>query len=142
MRSKKNWDIPTRATHWLLAISVVLNFFVIDEGSDLHDWVGYFAAVLVIFRLTWSFFGTPFSHHNWSASGVYILIWTLVILLGVTGWMMSLDRYWGEEWLEELHANFSLALQILIGAHLIGVVLDSIRFRRATWKSMITGEKS
>lgn len=140
--SLKNWDIPTRATHWSLALCVVLNFFIIEEGSDLHDYVGYLASGLVVFRIGWSFFGSGFTHHNRLASFVYFLIWSLVIALGISGWMMSLDQFWGEEWLEDIHENLSTALQILIVTHLAGVALDSIRYRRPTWKSMITGVRT
>lgn len=29
----------------------------------------------------------------------------LVLALGLTGYMMGADAYWGEEWLQSLHAD-------------------------------------
>jgi len=61
--------------------------------------------------------------------------------LGVTGFMMGLDAYWGEEWLEDLHENLSTALMVLVVLHLLGIAFDSWKFRRKTWLGMITGRR-
>ena len=53
-----------------------------------------------------------------------------VMLLGLTGWMQTLDRFWGEEWLEELHELLADGLLVLIAAHVAGVLLASWRHRR------------
>lgn len=140
----KTWDFPIRITHWALALCVVLNFFFIEEGSDTHDWLGYLAVVLIFFRLIWGYFGGPaakFKPHNPLAALVYILVWLDVIALAVTGWMMDLDRFWGDEWLDNLHANLSTGLQVLIVLHLCGMALDSLRYKRATWMAMIDGRR-
>jgi len=66
----------------------------------------------------------------------------IVLGLGTTGHMMEeIDAFWGEAWVEDLHENLSLALQVLLGLHLVGVFADSLRYRRHTWRSMITGKK-
>lgn len=130
------FDAPTKLTHWALALCVLLNLFFI-EGGKIHDYVGYFAAGLVIFRGAWYFKLGPVARHNILAKTTYILIWSIVLALGATGWMMSLDRFWGDQWLEDLHTNLSVAIQVLIALHLSGVILDSIRFRRGTWKAML-----
>lgn len=54
--------------------------------------------------------------------------------------MMGLDIYWGDESLESFHSNFAIVLQILIGIHLLGIFLDSIRYKRKTWTAMINGK--
>ena len=163
------WDIPTRITHWALASCVILNLFVVDEGEDIHHWIGYTAVGLVAFRFVWGFFGAEPSRlrslpvhprtvlayvrggmkegetfagkHNPLASYVYLTLWFAVLCLGLSGWMMGLDAFWGEEWLEEIHANLSTAVQVLIVAHLLGITFDSIRYRRHTWLAMITGRR-
>lgn len=163
------WDKTTRALHWIVAAAVVLNLFVLEEGEDAHRWLGYAAVGAVALRGIWGFAGgehsrfrsfplgvaswrrffsgiffwrkEDFPGHNPLASVVYLLIWACIISLGITGWMMGLDAYWGEEWLEEIHANISTAVQVLVGLHLAGILLDSVKFRRHTWLGMITGKK-
>ncbi len=163
------WDIPTRLLHWSLAVIVFLNLFILDEGDEIHEWIGYLACALVIFRVYWGersqglsrissfpiklkdlkrFIKNRFTDsegrypgHNPLASVVYIAIWTCILLLGITGFMMGLDAFWGEDWLEKLHELISDTLLFLIVIHLTGVFSDSIRNRRKTWSSMITGKK-
>ena len=162
------WDLPTRITHWALAACVVLNLFFLEEGGDWHERLGYVSVALVAFRFFWGFVGgaaprfrafpvspgslgrffrgglndTHYAGHNPLSSLVYLAIWGCVIALGVTGFMATeIDRYWGEDWVKDLHANFSLALQVLLGIHLLGVFSDSVRHRRHTWLTMVTGKK-
>lgn len=168
IRSLSKWDVPTRITHWALALCVILNLFVLEEGEDPHQWVGYTAVAFVLFRLIWARFawgpsgfrGFPLSpasikkylknklsddstelRHNPLSAWAYIFMWFAVIALGVTGWMMGLDAFWGDETLESIHGKISILMQILIGAHLVGVTVDSLRYKRKTWLGMITGRR-
>jgi cytochrome b len=75
------------------------------------------------------------------ASWTYLLMWFCILSLGVTGFMLGTDLYFGEEWVEEIHVQFGDALQILILLHFIGIVLDAIQFKRKTWMGMINGRK-
>lgn len=160
------WDLPTRLVHWGVALSILLNLFVIEEGEDWHQWLGYLAVALVAFRLirgvssqgALKFALKPqellnftkslirrrlldYPGHNPLASYVYLFVWSHVFALGLTGWMMSWDRYWGEEWLEDLHSGISTSLQILILVHLLGIAHDAFHFKRKTWMGMIDGRK-
>ncbi len=163
------WDKVTRIVHWTIALAVVLNLYLLEEGDPPHQWVGYVAVAAVFIRMIWGFVGSEPSRfrsfplhprklmrfvksmlrgekedyrgHNPLASYVYLGIWTLILSLGVTGFMMGLDAYWGEEWLEELHEGISVALQLLISAHFIGLATDSLTFKRKTYLAMITGRK-
>ncbi len=156
------WNTITRLTHWLIAIPVLLDFFI--EGGDLsHEVLGYIAMGSTVFRLGWGFISKDHANfasfplhpkklfsmqtvhykgHNPQASWVYILMWILVIALGVTGFMMGLDKYWGEDWLENLHETFSNVLMGLVALHFAGLIFDSWRFKRKTWLGMFTGKKS
>jgi cytochrome b len=148
---------------------IVLNLFVLEEGDDPHNYVGYAAVVLVLLRSVWGFVGGAQSRfsafpvrpaklrhflnqllskqhedypgHNPAAAMAYIAIWACVILLGITGWMMGLDAFWGEEWLEEIHEGLSNGVMLLVGTHLVGIAFDSYKFRRRTWMGMITGRR-
>ena len=163
------WDLPTRILHWIVALPVLMNFFL--EGGELpHKFLGYVSLSGILLRLVWGFKTSNHSRiahfplqkkevksylisilkrepkmyigHNPIASWVYLLIWLLIFLLAVSGFMMGLDAFWGEEWLEEIHESFSKILQLLILMHLAGILFDSLKFKRKTWLGMITGRKS
>jgi cytochrome b len=80
-----------------------------------------------------------FEGHNPLACWTYIGIWISVLALGATGFVMGLDAFWGEEWLEDLHAIISNILMVLVAAHFLGFMKDAIKFRRKTWMRMISG---
>lgn len=163
------WSLVTRILHWLIAIPILLDFFI--EGGELsHKVLGYTALIMVLVRFVWGFASKdeanfsafplnvnktfeyaksafsrktiPYTGHNPLASWTYIFMWILVIALGITGFMMGLDRFWGEDWLENLHETMSNALLLLVVLHFIGLILDSWKFKRKTWLGMFTGKKS
>ncbi|MBY0516813.1 MAG: cytochrome b/b6 domain-containing protein [Bacteriovoracaceae bacterium] len=156
----KTWNGLTRIIHWLVATSVFANF-LLDGEEDIHHLVGYLAAIFVLIRLIWGFVTTDKAHfkhfplhfknfskdfkmfqgHNPIASWVYLFIWVLILLLGLSGYLMGTDAFWGESWLEELHAYFALALKVLVLVHLIGLSYDSWKYKRKTWLGMIHGRK-
>jgi cytochrome b len=147
---------------------VILNLFVLEEGEQNHQWTGYAAVALVAFRSIWFFLGSPasgpkgfplrfnalssFVHstlrredHTWTghnplAAISYILFWMLILSLGTSGFMMGLDRFFGDEWLEHLHGYLAVAVQVFIGVHVIGISVDAILHRRKTWMGMIDGQ--
>lgn len=161
------WDLPTRLLHWLVAGGILCNFFILEPGDPAHRWVGYGVTCVVLGRWVWGFFGNraarfsswPLSRpelraftknlfaashpdypgHNPGGALAYFMIWLTIAALALSGWMMGLDRFWGEEWLENVHAACSRLLQFLVVMHLLGLAHDSLRFRRHTWLGMITG---
>lgn len=159
MTRPQSWNIVTRLTHWLIAIPVLADF-IIEGGENIHKVVGYVAFGVTVFRIGWGFVTKDKAHfkyfplnlklrwsspdyegHNPPASWTYILMWALVIGLGVTGFMMGTDAYWGVEWVEEVHENLSHVLTGLVLIHIAGLVIDSIRYKRKTWLGMFTGFK-
>lgn len=50
------WDPLIRSVHWLMAMAVLLNWFM-ERPVWLHTWSGYFAAVLVALRVLWGLVG-------------------------------------------------------------------------------------
>lgn len=64
-----------------------------------------------------------------------------VLLLGLSGWMMGLDRFFGEEWLEETHEVIANLLLVGVGAHVLGVLRESWLHRENLIASMIHGKK-
>jgi cytochrome b len=137
----ERWSLGVRVIHWTLAVGLVLNLFVLEEGDPPHRWIGYAMVAAVLVRLVWGLRAQLPAPHNLAAKLVYRLIWLLVIALGVSGWMMGLDAFWGDERVEDVHEIFSQALMLLIALHLLGLAKDSLVHRRKTWMAMISGRR-
>ncbi len=57
----------------------------------------------------------------------------LVLGLGLSGWMQTLDAFWGEEWLQDIHLILGNTLIVLMGrlerTHLIRAMFTGIKVR-------------
>lgn len=133
------WPVSIRFIHWTLAIIIILNLFVLEEGDDPHKYLGYFALALVILR---QFIKIHYKAANRLAHIVHILIWVCVASLATTGFMMGLDAFWGDETLEEIHEAFSKIMMGLIGLHLLGLTMYSIRTKSHAWLAMLDGKNN
>ena len=45
------WDRFVRFFHWSLVSCVLANYFLVDDGETLHQWIGYFASGLTLDNL-------------------------------------------------------------------------------------------
>lgn len=52
------WDPVVRLTHWGVAFGVLANWFITEEGGQVHVWIGYAALSLLVLRLVWGMLGT------------------------------------------------------------------------------------
>jgi len=163
------WDRFVRLFHWTLVSCVLLNRFVVDGDADLHHWLGYLAVGLVVARIVWGFIGSrharfadffptprriaqhvrglltrrPAFHwgHNPLGALMILALMGLVLSIGVTGWMQGLDAYFGEEWLQDLHALLANSLLILVGLHVTAAIVMGWLERTRLIKAMVTGVK-
>lgn len=132
-----------RIIHWGIAFAVFLNLFIINDGEFFHRFLGYAAVLLVITRLVYGL--VTKSHRqfpNKIAQLTYFSIWGSLFALAVTGYLLGTDQFWGDERVEEIHESISKILEFLIVAHLMGIALDSYKFKRRTWLNMINGKKN
>jgi cytochrome b len=54
------WDLPTRATHWLLAVLIPFSWWAAkSDHLPWHRMSGYVILGLLVFRLIWGFAGSP-----------------------------------------------------------------------------------
>jgi cytochrome b len=161
------WSWVVRLSHWGVAAAVLFNLF--NETGPVHRWTGYLAAGLVVLRLLWGWtrpvgdvahVGWPglaaVRHHvqalrqrqversighNPLGLCMALLLWTLILLLGITGWMTQLDAFWGDDRLIACH---ELLADILLGCvlvHWAGVLLMSRLQRENLLIGMVTGRK-
>lgn len=170
MKKIKVWDPVVRLFHWSLVAAFAANALVIDEESKLHLWIGYFVIALVAVRILWGLVGTRYArfssfrpslsaameqisdiatgrrrihlgHTPLGALMIYNLIVTL-LLIGLTGWLMTTDMFWGVEWPEELHEMFVTWAEISVVLHIAAVIYESRRTGVNLPRAMVTGAKT
>lgn len=54
---RRRWDPIVRITHWSIALAVLANAVLTEEGSGPHIWVGYGLAAILGLRLLWGLVG-------------------------------------------------------------------------------------
>jgi cytochrome b len=168
-RSIQVWDRFVRFFHWSLVTCVLLNYFAIDDGETVHQWLGYFASALVLARIVWGFIGSkharfadffptptrlrhhlqamqagkadPHPGHNPLGALMMLTLITLVLGLGVTGYLQGTDMFWGEEWLQELHEVLASTLIGLAALHALAAIVMGRIERTNLVLAMITGVK-
>lgn len=163
----KVWDPVIRFFHWSMALSFLLNSFVVEEGESAHEWLGYYILGLLLIRLLWGFTGpenarfrdffptkrnvSQYFHqlvkggehnpdrHN-PLGGLMIIAMLLSILItGVSGWVSSLDVFFGADWLEEIHEFFADITLLLVSVHIFAVTTFSWFGKHNLISIMLTG---
>lgn len=165
------WDAPTRLFHALFAAGVAaaaIISLVLGEHSVLfpyHAIIGLATALLVCLRLLWGIVGSRYArfssfafgpaaatqylkgvlsdggrryvdHNPGSAYAIFTML-ALMIGLAATGIMMGR----GGESVKELHEILAYAMVGVMAAHVLGVVIHTIRHRDNVIASMIHGRK-
>jgi len=163
------WDLPTRAFHWLLALSFAGAFLTAESERlrDVHMLLGYTALGLVVFRLLWGIVGTRYARftalplspaavagylkslltrsprhyfgHNPAGSWAIVSMLLLTVALGATGWASAVEV--GPEWLEDLHEGLANTMLALVVVHVAAVLLSSALHRENLPRAMVTGYK-
>ena len=170
MRKILVWDFPTRAFHWLLALSFAGAFLTAESERyrDVHVTLGYTMLGLVAFRLVWGLVGTRYARfwsfafgprsvltylkslltrspqhyvgHNPAGSWAIYALLTLIVLAGASGWATYEDL--GGHWMEEVHEAFANLLLAVVALHIAGVAVSSLVHGENLVRSMVTGYKS
>ena len=79
--------------------------------------------------------------HNPAGLCMALLMWTLVLALGLSGWLSQLDAFWGEDGPIDVHTALARVLQVCIVLHWLGVLLMSLLQRENLVAAMIRGGK-
>lgn len=164
------WDLPTRAFHWLLALSFAGAFATAESERlrDVHVILGYTMLGLVAFRLLWGLIGTRYARfssftfgprsvlaylkslvtrspqhhigHNPAGSWAVYALLALIVLAGATGYAAYNDI--GGRWLEEAHEAAANTLLAVVLVHVAGVLVSSLLHRENLVRSMVNGYKA
>ena len=63
-------------------------------------------------------------------------------MIGVTGFLMTTDAFWGNELVETLHVTTVDVTLIAIAVHVGANLYESLRHRENMFKAMVTGQKN
>jgi cytochrome b len=163
------WDPLVRISHWLLVATVALAWLTRHGWGARHEWIGYGALAIIAIRFVWGFVGTTharfgqfvrspgatirYAHevvarrearhlgHNPLGACMIVALLVSVALAGTTGWLYTTDRFWGVEWVENLHAGSAEAVLWLAAVHVAGVLYASWRHRENLVAAMLHGKK-
>lgn len=164
----KVWDPLVRVLHWSLAIVVLANFFA-EGGDPPHEWLGYVALGVIGLRFVWGWIGPQHARfrnwvrgpravreylrerlagrsqrrlgHNPGAAAMMVALLVGVAVVGVTGWLQTTDRFFGVEWLEELHEILAYTVLVMVGLHVAAAITESVHYRENLIASMVHGRK-
>ena len=170
MKKLKVWDPLVRLTHWSVALGIVLNGMVIDDESKLHQQIGYTVLALVAVRLIWGLIGPRHArfadfppdpgaamgqlsemvggrkriHLGHTPLGALMIynLWASILMIGLSGYMMTTTTFWGVEWVEELHEVFANWVFFSAILHVGAVILESRRTGVNLPRAMVTGIKT
>ena len=164
------WDLPIRIFHWAFAGALSASFALAWVGEEqgrlfqLHIMCGLVAAFLLVLRIVLGLVGSRYARwtdfplspaaivryftgiltgaagkyagHNPGSALVSGAMFALVPLLVFTG----IGR--GGEAFEDVHAGLAYGLLGLIGLHLLGLAIHTVRHRENISAAMVTGRKA
>ena len=160
------WDPLVRTIHWGVAALIVVELFNEAGANPWHRYLGYLAAALVVVRLAWGCSDRGYASlasmaasarrtfsylkrapaagaagHTPPGALMAFTLWALLLLVAVTGWMLGLDAFWGDEQLQLLHEVLAYVLAGFAVIHIVAAIAMSYAQRVNLIKSMITGSK-
>ena len=162
------WDPLVRLFHWTVVTGCAYNL-MFEDGNQVHRSIGYVVAAAVVVRIVWGIVGHGHARfvdfiprpsrlvnylrelvtrrepryigHNPAGSVMILALLGTLIGVSVTGWMMGLDRFFGNEALQATHEAFAMTILGLASVHVAAAVFESVRHRENLIKAMFTGRK-
>lgn len=163
------WDLPVRVFHWAMVLCFAGAYLSAESERWrlLHVTLGYTMAGLVVFRLLWGLVGTRHARfsdfvrgpravaryvgamlrgerettvgHNPVGALAILALLGLTAIVAVSGWAIYDDI--GGRWTEDWHEGAANAMLAVVGIHIAGVLLASLRQRENLVAAMVTGRK-
>ncbi len=164
------WDRFVRVFHWTLVASFATAYFSTEHIGLLHKGAGYLALGLIGARIVWGFVapsrharfadfvptparllryvglllrGREQRHLGHNPAGAVMILYLLgaTLVIGVTGFLMTTDAFWGNELVETLHTGTVDLTLIAIAVHVGANAYESLRHHDNMFKAMVTGRK-
>ncbi len=165
----KVWDAFVRIFHWSLVASFGTAWWFTEHIGWLHKGAGYLALALVVARVVWGFIGSPHARfasfvpgprrlarylaalargreprhlgHNPAGAVMILFLIAAVIGIGVSGWMLTLDAFWGNDTVETVHTVLVDLCVWAVLVHVLANVVGGWRHHENLIVSMVTGNK-
>ena len=120
-----------------------------SKHARFRDFIYRPSTVIAFLRDSVAMRAKRYIGHNPAGGAMVIALLLAITGISVSGYMMEMDAFWGEEWVEDLHevlVNLTLGL---VALHVIGVLVASFEHKENLIfehkenliKSMITGKK-
>jgi cytochrome b len=165
----RTWSVLQRVLHWCLVGGIVVAWCIGEERQSLHDAAGYVALAAVSVRLLLGFAGDGSARfasfvrapaavlryagdmlrgrehrylgHNPLGGWMVMALLACTLVACISGWLYTLDAFWGLAWLDLLHRGAAWAVLGLACVHVSAVLWMSWRHRENLAASMVTGRK-
>ena len=163
------WDPLVRGVHWMLAVSIAAAWLTRPGAGRWHEWIGYLSLALVAVRALWGFVGPRYARfgqfvsppsatlryarevlrgtaarylgHNPLGGWMILALLLIIAAADLSGWLYTTDRYWGVEWVANLHEAFAISVLVLAALHVTGVIATSLKHRENPPHAMLHGRK-
>ncbi len=167
--SVKVWDLFVRVFHWLLVILFAVAWYSGGIWDNPHLGAGYFVLGFVVARIVWGFVGSQHARfsdfvygpqaiaryiadmlrmraprylgHNPAGGAMVVMLLATLMVICISGVMMTTDAFWGVKWIDRLRQTASNVALVLIAVHIGGVIFASIEHGENLARAMITGWK-
>lgn len=163
------WDRFVRVFHWTLVLCFFGAWWSTESIGWAHKGCGYAALALVAARAVWGFVGSGHARfgsfvptpralmaylraliggreprslgHNPAGAVMILFLLCAVVAIGISGWMLTLDAFWGSEIVEQTHKLLVDATLVAVALHVAANLYESIRQRDNLIAAMVTGRK-
>lgn len=163
------WDRFVRVFHWALVLCFFGAWWSTESIGWVHKGCGYAALALVAARGVWGFVGSEHARfasfvptpralmaylqallrgreprslgHNPAGAVMILYLLGAVAAIGISGWMLTLDAFWGSEIVERMHTLLVDATLAAVALHIAANLYESIRQRENLIGAMVTGRK-
>ncbi len=112
-----------------------------NPHGRLRSWFHGAAPTLQYLRVALRGRAPRYVGHNPLGGWMMGLLLADVVLCSTTGWLFTTDRFWGLEWLEELHGGLGHAFIPLVALHVVGAVLGSWKQGENLVAAMVHGRQ-
>ena len=168
-RTVRVWDRFVRVFHWTLVIAFFGAYLSTEHIGWVHKGFGYLAFTLVITRVLWGFVGPGHARfssfvprpaslagylkallsgrapryvgHNPAGAVMVVALLLAMVGIAVSGWMMQLDAFWGNDLVEETHTWLVDLTLVAVGLHVAANLYASLKHHENLVLAMFTGRK-